>query len=245
MMTIHEVSGITGVSIRALQYYDEIGLLCPVRNADNMYRLYDDAALERLRQILFFRELEFPLKDIKRILDNPSFDRDRVLKQQIDLLEMKKQHLEELISLARRIRASGGYTMDFKAFDTKKMDEYAARAKAEWGKTEAYREYESRNSELTQEQKLSAADGLMAVFAEFGSIKASEPSSDAAQKLVKKLQSYITEHYYTCTDVILAGLGKVYGCGGEFTENIDRAGGDGAALFASEAIRVYCENLNQ
>ena len=90
MMTVHAVSKLTGVSIRALQYYDEIGLLPPTRYTEAGYRLYDDAALERLQQILLFRELEFPLKEIKRILENPAFDRSKALEQQIELLTLKR-----------------------------------------------------------------------------------------------------------------------------------------------------------
>lgn len=90
MMTVHEVSKRTGVSIRALQYYDKIGLLPPAEYTQAGYRLYDDAALERLQQILLFREMEFSLKDIQTILQSPDFDRDRALEQQIALLTLKK-----------------------------------------------------------------------------------------------------------------------------------------------------------
>lgn len=135
-MTVHEVSRLTGVSIRALQYYDRIGLLHPAEYTEAGYRLYDEAALETLQQILLFRELEFPLKDIQQIIQSPSFDRKKALEQQIELLQMKKERLEKLIELARGIQATGGKKhMDFSAFDTKKMDEYAARAKASWGAT--------------------------------------------------------------------------------------------------------------
>ena len=90
MMTVNEVSKLTGVSIRALQYYDKIGLLHPAEYTEAGYRLYDDAALERLQQILLFRELEFPLKDIQKIVENPAFDRQKALEQQIALLTLKK-----------------------------------------------------------------------------------------------------------------------------------------------------------
>ena len=86
MLTVHEVSKLTGVSIRTLQYYDEIGLLSPASYTEAGYRLYDDSALERLQQILLFRELEFPLKEIRRIIDAPDFDQARALEQQIELL---------------------------------------------------------------------------------------------------------------------------------------------------------------
>ena len=100
MMTVNEVSRLTGVSIRTLQYYDKIGLLKPVEHTAAGYRLYDNSALEKLQQILLFRELEFSLKDIKQIMDAPGFDRQKALEQQIEVLILKKQRLENLIALA-------------------------------------------------------------------------------------------------------------------------------------------------
>ena len=103
MMTVNEVSKLAGVSIRTLQYYDSIGLLKPPEYTESGYRLYDDAAMERLQQILLFRELEFPLKEIREILDAPNFDRSKALEQQIELLTLKKEHLENLINFASEV----------------------------------------------------------------------------------------------------------------------------------------------
>ena len=140
MMTVHEVSRLSGVSIRTLQYYDSIGLLKPSDYTESGYRLYDDTALERLQMILLFRELEFPLKEIQTIIESPCFDRKKALEQQIQLLMLKKEHIENLISLARGIKDTGvNNIMDFTAFDSTKMDEYAAQAKKEWGNTAAYK----------------------------------------------------------------------------------------------------------
>ena len=241
MMTVHEVSKLTGLSIRALQYYDGIGLLPPEAHTEAGYRLYDEAALERLQQILLFRELEFPLKEIRRILESPDFDRRKALEQQIELLSLKREHIDDLIRLAQGIRLTGGISMDFEAFDKKKLEDYAARARAQWGGTEAYREFEQKHRGRSPVKEQDLAAGLLEIFTEFGAVKERDPASEEARGLVQKLQGYITEHYYTCTDQILAGLGKMYGSGGEFTENIDKAGGPGTAAFASEAIRVYCE----
>ena len=88
MMTVNEVSKLTGVSIRTLQYYDTIGLLKPIEYTESGYRLYDDTSLERLQQILLFRELEFPLKEIKEIIDAPNFDRNKALEQQLSLIHI-------------------------------------------------------------------------------------------------------------------------------------------------------------
>ena len=181
MMTVNEVSKLTGVSIRTLQYYDKIGLLHPAEYTEAGYRLYDDAALETLQQILLFRELEFPLRDIKKIVESPDFDRSKALEQQIELLTLKKEHDQNIVQ------------------------------------------------------------GLMDIFAEFGAIKGADPASAEAQALVKKLQEYITQHFYNCTNEILSGLGKMYAGGGDFTKNIDSYGGEGTAEFVHQAIEVYCK----
>ena len=241
MMTVQKVSRLTGVSIRTLQYYDRIGLLHPTEYSDAGYRLYDDAALETLQQILLFRELEFPLKDIRKIIESPDFDRGKALEQQIELLTLKKEHIENLIDLARGIQLLGVRHLKFDAFDTKKIDEYAAQAKASWGNTPAYKEFEEKSKGRTKEQDRDISLGMMDIFAEFGAIRTTDPASEEAQALVKKLQDYITENFYTCTDEILNGLGKMYSGGGEFTKNIDSYGGEGTAEFAHQAIEIYCK----
>lgn len=240
MMTVNEVSKLTGVSIRTLQYYDKIGLLHPAEYTGAGYRLYDDTALERLQQILLFRELEFPLKDIKMILDNPDFNRSKALEQQITLLQLRKEHLEHLIDLARGIKTIGVNKMDFTAFDTSKIDEYTAQAKASWGDTPEYREFEEKSEKRTkmEEQKIGAQ--MMSIFAEFGSMMDVLPDSEKAQAQVKKLQDFITQNYYCCSDEVLYSLGAMYAGGGEFTTNIDAAGGAGTAEFVFQAVKVYC-----
>lgn len=239
MMTVNEVSRLTGVSIRTLHYYDQIGLLAPSDITESGYRLYDDAALERLQQILLFRELEFSLKDIHKIINSGNFDKKEVLRQQIELLTLKKEHLENLIAFARGIEMTGGRNMDFTAFDTKKMEEYAKQAKEKWGDTAAYGEYEQKNRNRSKEEQTLITQGMMGIFAEFGEMMKENPESEKVQMQVRKLQDYITKHFYTCTKEILAGLGKMYGSGGEFTENIDKTAGEGCAGFCARAIEIY------
>lgn len=240
MMTVNEVSKLSGVSIRTLHYYDTIGLLHPTEVTEAGYRLYDDTALERLQQILLFRELEFPLKEIKEILDAENFDRNKVLEQQIELLTLKKEHLENLINFARGIKWLGVRHMDFSAFDTRKIDEYSEQAKAQWGKTEAYKEFEEKSKDWTEETTRDIANDFMKMFVVFGGMKEKDPADAEVQEQVKKLQDYITEHFYNCTTQILSGLGRMYNGGGEFTENIDKMGGAGTAEFTAKAIEIYC-----
>lgn len=239
-MTVQEVSRLAGVSVRTLHYYDQIGLLRPTAVTAAGYRLYDDTALERLQQILLFRELEFPLKDIKTILDRPDFDRNKALSQQIELLTLKKERLERLICLAREIKETGATTMEFQAFDTAKIDSYAQQAKAQWGDTAAYREFEEKTDGQPLDAQMTAAEGLMELFRGFGELRGQAPDAPAVQAQVKALQNYLTAQYYTCTPEILAGLGQLY-AQGEFAENIDRAGGPGTAALAGRAIEIFCK----
>lgn len=115
MKTVKEVSRITGVSIRTLRYYDEIGLLRPTELTESGYRLYDSKALEKLQEILFFRELEIPLMDIKNIMDNPDYDKEQILKTQKLLLEQKRKRLNGIIELITDVM-KGVNTMSFEAF---------------------------------------------------------------------------------------------------------------------------------
>lgn len=246
-MTVSQVSRRSGVSIRTLHHYDRIGLLRPAEVTEAGYRLYGEEELERLQQILFFRELEFPLQDIGRILNSSSFDRNKALDQQIRLLEMKKEHLENLLLYARGIRNTGVKTMDFTAFDTRKMDEYAREAKQQWGRSEAWQEFEEKTKDWTEGTASDIAEQMMAIFGEFGRIMASgiQPEEEASQALVQKLRSFITDTMYNCTPQILAGLGQMYTGDGRFAENIDRAGGRGTADFAGKAIAVYCSRCDK
>ena len=241
MMTVNEVSKLTGVSIRTLQYYDKIGLLKPAEYTESGYRLYDDAALERLQQILLFRELEFPLKDIKDIVTRSDFDKRKALDQQIGLLELRKEHIENLIIMCHDLKKRGVRHLDFTAFDSNKLDEYAKRAKEEWGTTPEYKEFVKKSKGRTKQDEEGIMADFMKIFEEFGAMKEKDPASDKVQEQVKKLQGFITNHFYKCSDEVLSGLGKMYAAGGEFTENIDKMGGDGTAEFTYQAIKNFCK----
>ena len=239
--TVHEVSELAGVSIRTLQYYDKIGLLNPAARTDAGYRLYDEADLARLQQILLFRELEFPLEDIRRIVDSPDFDRKRALQQQIELLELKRAHIDDLIELAKSMQSTEVEAMSFEAFDTTELDEYTAQAKASWGTSPQWQEFEEKSSNRTKEKERNLGEELMDLFIPFGEMTAAgdDPASDKAREHAARIQAFITEHYYQCADEIFAQLGQTYGAGGDFTANINAHAGDGAAEFAAQAIAAY------
>ena len=122
------------------------------------------------------------------------------------------------------------------------MTNYETEARSRWGNTDAYREHEQKTKNYTKEKWAEANDGMMAIFAEFATCKESGASADStkAQELVAKLQAHITTNYYTCTDEILAGLGKMYVADERFKKNIDKYGEE-TAEFAAEGIRIYVE----
>lgn len=241
MKTVHEVSTLAGISIRTLHHYDAIGLLSPTQTTEAGYRLYDDSALEQLQLILLFRELQFPLKEIREIINSSNFDRNKALEQQIQLLELKKEHLQNLIDLAKGIKAIGvKKLMDFSAFDTKKIDEYAKQAKESYGNSPAYKEFEQKSKGRSKEEEKNLGIGMMELFTDFGKLLPLSPDDTVVQQKVAELQAYITEHFYTCTPEILSSLGEMYSGGGSMTDNIDNYAGEGTAEFAAEAIRIYC-----
>lgn len=240
MKTVNEIARLAHVSVRTLHHYDAIGLLKPTQITEAGYRLYDDAALERLYLILLFRELEFPLKDIQAILDAPDFDRNRILEQQVELLKAKANHLQTLIHLANGIKLVGVRYLEFNNWDPGKIDEYQAQAETLYKKSEAWREWEQKRNSRTPEQSKAVNDRVMDFFLELGKIRHLSPDSGEAQAWVKSLQEFFTENFYTCTPQILMGLGELYAGGGSMTENIDAAGGQGTGEFAREAIQIYC-----
>lgn len=243
MKTVKEVSLSAGISVRTLHHYDAIGLLKPTQVTEAGYRLYDEAALERLSMILVFRELGLSLKQIADILEAPDYNRNRMLDEQIQLMQEKANKLQNRISLAKGIRALGVKYMDFNNFETKKIDEYSVQAKTLYGKTDAYKEFEQKSKNRTKERENALATQVMDFFAKLGKLRPCRPDSEAALSWAKELQDFFTAHYYTCTPQILSTLAESYAGGGSMTENIDKAGGAGTGEFAKQVIDAYLARL--
>lgn len=241
MRTVKDVSKLTGVSVRTLHYYDAIGLLTPTKVTDAGYRMYDDTALSRLQSILLFRELQFPLKEIKEFLDSPDFNQEETIAQQIKLLELQYKHIGELISFAREIQTKGVKTMNFEVFDANEIEQYKAEVKSKWGNSKAYQEYEQRVVSHSEHNDSKFVDEIMSLFTDLGAMKQLPPTDKAVQEKIAALQAYINENFYTCSNDILKELGEMYVCDDRFKKNIDRFGGEGTAKFVREAIFVYCE----
>ena len=198
----------------------------------------------RMQEILFYRELDFPLKEIRMILSSPDYDKQNALKEQKHLLTLKKERLERLISAIDS--AMKGEIVDMKVFDNSefeaKLNEYAKEAREKWGDTAVYKEYIEKTADYSEDTRTQVNATMDERIAEFADCKRNgfAPDSREAQALAKKWQDFITENYYTCTKEILAGLGEMYVADERFQKNIDRHG-DGTAQFMSEAIKVYCK----
>ena len=239
-MQIKEFAQFTGVSVRTLHYYDEIGLLKPSHvDKSTGYRYYDEHSLLRMQEILFYRELDFSLKSIEEILSSPNYDKTQALEEQKRLLILKKERLENLIS-AIDGAMKGENVM--KAFDNTEFEKHKAEAKEKWGNTDAYKEHKEKTKDYSKDKWNSLAAGMDAIMGQFAeSMKHGDaPDSDTAQDLVKSLQRHITENYYNCTNEILFGLGQMYVADDRFRANIDKHG-EGTAAFIRDAIQTYCK----
>ena len=210
MLKISEISKITKVSVRTLQYYDKIGLLKPAIVKENGYRYYNEKSLKKLQLILLYKEIDIPLKTIKHLLDSKN-DATKILEEQIKELKAKRNRLDNIIKIAENMKA--GELMDFEKFQKQ--------AKRKWGNTEAYKEYEKRGNKNVID------NNLMDLFKEVDS-----------PNFPKKLQEYITKNYYTCTNEILVQLAEMY-LTSEFQNNIDSYAGKGSAKKAHDAILTY------
>lgn len=243
MKTVKEMSKLTGVSVRALHHYDTIDLLKPTQVTEAGYRLYDEMALEKLYMILVFRELGLSLKEIAGILNAPDYDRNRVLERQIKLMQERVGKLQDRIALAKGMLILGVKYMNFEGFDPKKMDEYSVQAKALYGKTDAYQEFEQKSKNRTAQQEKDLGAQVMDLFAKLGKMRPCDPGCEEALAWAKELQEFFTANYYTCTPQILGSLAESYAGGGSMTENIDKVGGAGTGTFAKEVIDRYIRQL--
>lgn len=238
-MLIKEFAVFTGVSVRTLHYYDEIGLLKPAFvDKSTGYRYYDEKSLLRMQEVLFYRELDFSLKNIAEILSSPAYDTRKVLNEQKNLLSLKKERLERLI--ASIDDAMKGENV-MSAFDNSEFEKYKEEAQEKWGNTGAYKEYAERTQNYSKQKWTGVTEGMNQIMADFANcmMKNEAPDSNEAQNLVEKLQNHISENFYRCTNEILRGLGQMYVADERFKKNIDKHA-SGTAAFICAAIEAYC-----
>lgn len=239
--TVRQTASLSGVSVRTLHYYDEIGLLSPARVTDAGYRLYGRRELARLQQILLYRELDFPLAEIKLLLDSGEAGKKTALEKQKAMLSLKRDRLDRLIQLTDRL-LKGENDMSFTDFDSTQLElqkeEHVREAKERWGETAAYGEFQKRSASYGKAEWESIQQEMDGLFRKFAACMREKPDSPAARALVKEWQEFISARFYPCTKEILAGLGKLYTADERFQKNIDRTA-PGLAGFISAAIAAY------
>jgi DNA-binding transcriptional MerR regulator len=247
-LTVSQVARLAKVSVRALHHYDEIGLLRPSERSEAGYRLYTQEDLQRLQQVLFFRELEFPLEEIRRILGDPSFDLRSALLMQRQLLSERSARLDALVSAVDAALDSleKGEAMEqekmFEAFGDFDPAKYEAEVKERWGDTEAYKESARRTKRYTKQdwQDMKAElDRISKALAELLGAGLA-PTDVAAMDLAEAWRQHISKWFYPCSYAMHRGLGEMYVSDQRFTENIDRLR-PGLARFTRDAIIANAE----
>lgn len=246
--TVKAVADLAGVSIRTLHHYDEIGLLKPATVSYSGYRHYTDPDLERLQQILFFRELGFSLQEIREIVDSPSFDKRQALQSHKQLLLEKQRHLQALIdSVDQSIEAlERGTSMDkkamFEVFGDSKLEEYREEAKARWGHTDAWRQSEERSSRYNKQDWEKIKANMQSISENVAALMDRDPSDPQVQEQVGRWYHHINDYFYTVTPEIFRGLGDMYVADPRFTATYEKVK-PGMAQFMQQAMHVYADGL--
>lgn len=246
--TVKAVADVAGVSIRTLHHYDDIGLLRPTSVSHAGYRQYTDPDLERLQQILFFRELGFSLQEIREIVESPTFDRKQALLSHRQLLLEKQRRLQAIIhSVDRSIESlERGTTMDknamFESFGDSKLEEYRAEAKARWGHTSAWKQSEERSSGYSKEDWDEIKAAMQSITEGLAALMDRDPGDAAVQEQIGRWYRHIDRYFYTVTPEMFRGLGDMYVADPRFTATYDKVK-PGLAQFKQQAMRVFAEAL--
>ena len=244
---IKELADMVGISVRTLHHYDKIDLLKPNSIGDNGYRLYNDNDLERLQQILFFKELDFTLHEIKEILDSPNFDKEEALNIHKKLLIEKVIRLQKIIKNVDKTlkEMKGELKMSneekFIGFDMSNIEKYKEEAKNKYKDTDAYKESERKTSSYTKEEWNNINEGMNIIFKKIANLMDKSPKDSEVQTIVHEWRNYITNNFYNCNIEIFKGLGEMYINDERFKKNIDKFK-TGLADFISLAIEEYCKN---
>lgn len=251
---IKEVADMAGISVRMLHHYDKIGLLKPESVSAAGYRLYSDENLDRLQQILFFKELNFPLQEIKIILGSPNFNKKEALETHRQLLLEKKVRLEKIIQSVDKTISSieGGIKMNKKevlgAFDMTEIEEhqkkYSEEVKNKYGNTSAYKESNEKTSKYTKEDWSNIMKGWDEIYKKLANLMDKNPDDKEVQESVHQFREHISKNFYDCTPEIFRGLGELYINDERFTANIDKYK-VGLSKFLREAINIYCDNIKE
>jgi DNA-binding transcriptional MerR regulator len=245
--TVQKLATLAGISVRTLHYYDEIGLLHPAGVKKNGYRYYEEGELLKLQQILFFRELDFPLEDIKRILSSPTFNMTEALRDQKKLIELKKTRLTKLVqTIDKTLKKINKQTIMkdeelYGNFSKEEMERYTEEAREKWGRTEAFKQSEVRVKKMGKE-------GLKKVLTESGKLtveiaecmkNGEKPTNEKAQKLIARHYDGLRAFYEPNLE-LYRGLAEMYVADERFKQNYEKVA-PGLAEFMRGAMIAYCD----
>jgi DNA-binding transcriptional MerR regulator len=252
--TINKLAKSAGVTVRTLHFYDEIGLLKPSRKKENSYRTYSEKDMLRLQQILFYRELEFSLEDIRKMLESPDFNALEALRDHKKLLEIKRKRIETLIetidktmksmkSASSRLSADkGGDIMNnddlYTGFSKDKLKEYQEEAKQRWGDTDAYKQSTTRTKNWTKQDYRNAAKQQEEITNTIAGLMDKGIQDHKVQEQIERHYKYISQ-FYKCSYEMYRNLGKMYVDDKRFTEYYDKRE-PRLALFMRDAMAYYC-----
>ena len=245
-MNTNDVATMTGLSVRTLHHYDKIGLLCPNRNQESGYRKYSEEDLDKLQQILFFKECGFTLAKIKELLDSPWFDREKAFELQKQYLLHEKKRIDAMLqTLNKTMRAMKGEVAmspkeKFKGFDFSD-NPYEEEARRLWG-NEAVDKSKAWIESKSADEQNAIGKGMDDLFKELALLRDDNPAGEPAQAAMDKMYKYFNQNFgYHYTLEAFAGLGQMYVEDSRFTENIDQYG-EGLSVFLREAMNIYAQS---
>jgi MerR family transcriptional regulator, thiopeptide resistance regulator len=244
-LTVGAVARLAGVTVRTMHHYDELGLVVPGERSDAGYRLYGREEVERLQEVLFFRELGFSLDEIKEMIDEPGYDRASALERQRDMLVAKADRLLHMVDAVDAAIEAGRRGMNLseeemlEVFGDFDPTEHQQEAEERWGHTDAYRESARRTSRYTKADWLEIgreAGEINDAFIDL--MQAGVPAAGAeAMAVAERHRGHISKWFYECSYELHAGLAEMYVADVRFTENIDKAA-PGLARYMSEAMKA-------
>ncbi|NLA57950.1 MAG: MerR family transcriptional regulator [Firmicutes bacterium] len=244
-MKVKEVADLVGISVRTLHYYDQIGLLVPDQVNESGYRLYSDKNLEMLQQILFFRELGFPLKKIKEIIENPTFDQQEALVLHRKMLMEKRRRIDQMLETIdktiRHLKGEIDMTREekFKGFDFSR-NPYEQEARQRWG-NEAVDKANTKLGALSKAEQGALADKMNEIYRRLAELRHGSPESDEAQAAIKAWYDLLNSNFGSYPPEVFKALGQMYVDDERFTANIDQFG-EGLAAFMRDAMAYFADN---
>jgi DNA-binding transcriptional MerR regulator len=242
-MKVKEVAELVGISVRTLHHYDDIGLLTPEQTTESGYRLYSDENLETLQQILFFRELGFPLNQIREIIHSPGFNRNEALEMHRSLLLEKRRRLDQMIATIDKTmkHAKGEIQMTnkekFEGFDFS-SNPYEQEARERWG-NDAVDRSKAKLGNMSKEEQGQLGTEMNEIYQRLAALRHVSPESEEAQAAIHEWYVFLNRMGSYSLEAF-AGLGRMYVDDERFTKNIDKFG-EGLAQFMCDTMAVYAE----